>query len=128
MASSVNVKTSKKSMTQRGEKAQCAMLFFQVLPFTDKTNTTSCLNTSDRRQKLLTLGERGTKAVRYSVFEQCFSGVIFTKFLSTALALPPILCNDTYTTTAIMLARYVTHMNTHSPGGICYASLEVGWY
>ena len=34
----------------------------------------------------------------------------------------------TYTPTAIMLARYVTHMNTQSPGGICYASLEVGWY
>ena len=33
-----------------------------------------------------------------------------------------------YTPTAIMLARYVTHMNTQSPGGICYASLEVGWY
>ena len=33
-----------------------------------------------------------------------------------------------YTPTAIMLARYVTHMNTHSSGGICYASLEVGWY
>ena len=33
-----------------------------------------------------------------------------------------------YTTTAIMLARYVTHMNTQSPCGICYASLEVGWY
>ena len=31
-----------------------------------------------------------------------------------------------YTPTAIMLARYVTHMNTQSPGGICYASLEVG--
>ena len=30
-----------------------------------------------------------------------------------------------YTPTAIMLARYVTHMNTQSPGGICYASLEV---
>ena len=33
-----------------------------------------------------------------------------------------------YTPTAIMLARYVTHMNTQSPGGIYYASLEVGWY
>ena len=33
-----------------------------------------------------------------------------------------------YTPTAIMLARYVTNMNTQSPGGICYASLEVGWY
>ena len=33
-----------------------------------------------------------------------------------------------YTPTAIMLARYVTHMNTQSPGGICYASLDVGWY
>ena len=37
------------------------------------------------------------------------------------------ICNA-YTPTAIMLARYVTHMNTQSPGGICYASLEVGWY
>ena len=33
-----------------------------------------------------------------------------------------------YTSTAIMLARYVTHVNTQLPGGICYASLEVGWY
>ena len=33
-----------------------------------------------------------------------------------------------YTPTAIVLARYVTHMNTQSPGGICNASLEVGWY
>ena len=33
-----------------------------------------------------------------------------------------------YTPTVIMLARHVTHMNTVSPGGICYASLEVGWY
>ena len=32
-----------------------------------------------------------------------------------------------YTPTVIMLARY-EHMNTQSPGGICYASLEVGWY
>ena len=39
-----------------------------------------------------------------------------------------ISCNISYTPTAIMLARYVTHMNTQSPGGICYASLEVGWY
>ena len=33
---------------------------------------------------------------------------------------------DYYTPTAIMLAKYVTHMNTQLPGGICYASLEVG--
>ena len=36
--------------------------------------------------------------------------------------------NVHYTTTAIMLARYVTHMNTQSRGGTCYASLEVGWH
>ena len=36
--------------------------------------------------------------------------------------------NINYTPTAIMLARYVTHMNTQFPGGICYSSLEVGWY
>ena len=28
----------------------------------------------------------------------------------------------------MLAARYVTHMNTQLPGGICYASLEVGWY
>ena len=35
---SVNGKTSKKSMAHRGETAQSAMLFFEVLPFTDKKN------------------------------------------------------------------------------------------
>ena len=37
---SVNGKTSKKSMAHREETARCAMLFFELLPFTDKTNMT----------------------------------------------------------------------------------------
>ena len=33
---SVNNKTSKKSMAHRGETARFVMLFFEVIPFTDK--------------------------------------------------------------------------------------------
>ena len=31
-------------------------------------------------------------------------------------------------TPTVVLAWYVTHMDTQLRGGICYASLEVGWY
>ena len=44
------------------------------------------------------------------------------------LALDIMVFKHCYTPTAIMLTKCVTHMNTQSPGGICYASLEVGWY
>ena len=55
----------------------------------------------------------------------CMGQVLFICFLYRA---GNAVCIYLYTPTAIMLARYVTHMNTQSPGGICYASLEVGWY